>query len=209
MDNIIKYEHLVESIAYKYKGNKDIEDLKQVGMIGLIKALNNYKPNDKCKFSSYAYIWIKGEILEYIRCDKSIKYSKEIIKLAKEINIIEDKFREKFNKEPKLEDIMKITNKSIEEIKEAYNSKDYILSLDYEYDNNYEMYAYNEKYYNSEILDLYNALDNLDKDEKKLIYLRYFNDYTQSEVSKEFNTNQVDISRKEKKILTKLNRNMV
>ena len=76
MDNILKYENLVNKIAHKYSNLSNFEDLRQAGMVGLINAVNNYKENEKTKFSTYAYLWIKGEILEFLRLDKNIKLVK-------------------------------------------------------------------------------------------------------------------------------------
>ena len=64
MDHILKYEKLVSKIASKYSYYSSFEDLKQVGMIGLLKAVDNYQPNNNpnTKFSTYAVFWIRGEI---------------------------------------------------------------------------------------------------------------------------------------------------
>ena len=82
-------------------------------MIGLVKALKNYKKNNTTKFSTYAYIWIKGEILEYIRCDRNIKISKELLSLSKEITIASEILRNKFNREPSISEIAFFLEKDI------------------------------------------------------------------------------------------------
>ena len=83
MDNILKYEKLVCKIASRYSHHSNFEDLKQVGMMGLLKAVDNYQPNCNTKFSTYAFLWIRGEILEYLRNDKNVKFSKEILSLSR------------------------------------------------------------------------------------------------------------------------------
>ena len=216
MDNIMEYEKMVNSIASKYSSFSSFEDLHQQGMIGLIKALDNYKPNEKTKFSSYAYIWIKGEILEYIRCDRNIKISKELLSLSKEITIASEILRNRLNKEPSIKEIAFFLEKSESEIEDALLSRELVLSFDYNLNENdeskdvnlYDCIPYYEKMYNPDYLDLYNELEKLPEDERKLIKMRYFNDMTQSEVSKKLGTNQVNISRKEEKILTKLNKSL-
>ena len=100
MENVIKYQKLVTKIAKEYSNYSDFEDLRQVGIIGLMKALDKYTPNPNTKFSTYAYMWIKGEILEYIRKDRNIKISKDTISLNKEINTCREILRNKLNKEP-------------------------------------------------------------------------------------------------------------
>lgn len=216
MDNILKYEKLVSKIASNYSNYSNFEDLKQVGMIGLIKALKNYKKNNNTKFSTYAYIWIKGEILEYIRCDRNIKISKELLSLSKEITIASEILRNKFNREPSISEIAFFLEKDIYLIEEAILSREIVLSCDYTLNDDsnkdislYDVVPYYEKNYNSDIIDLHNELDRLEDGDKKLIYMRYFLDMTQSEVSKEFGTNQVNISRREEKILNKLNKKLV
>ena len=215
MNNVIKYEKLVTKIASKYSNYTDFEDLRQAGMIGLMKALDKYTPNPNTKFSTYAYFWIKGEILEEIRKDRNIKLSKEVVSLNKEINICKDILRNRLNKEPTNTEIAFYLEKDIKDIEDAIIANELILSCDYtvadsENETNlYDCIPYKEKMYESDILDLYNAIDNLSIDEQKLIRMRYFEDMTQKEVSEIFGTNQVNISRKEEKILNKLNKSLV
>lgn len=216
MENILKYENLVNKVAHKYSTFSNFEDLKQEGMIGLLKAVENYKPNNNTKFSTYAYLWIKGEILEHLRCDKNIKISKELLSLSKEITITEEILRNKFNKEPTIKEIAFFLEKDEKQIEEAIISKELVLSFDYTLNNDdnkelnlYDCVPYYDKRLEDDYLDLYNELDKLPIEEKELINLRYFQDLTQREVSERLGTNQVNVSRKEEKILTKLNKSLV
>ena len=213
MENVIKYQKLVTKIASKYSRYSDFEDLRQAGIVGLLNALDKYTPNPNTKFSTYAYFWIKGEILEEIRKNRNIKLSKEVINLNKEINTCIEILRNKFNKEPSIEEIAYFLEKDVKDIEDTIIANELILSCDYaisdEEANLYDCIPYNEKMYNPEILDLYDAIDKLSEDEQKIIRMRYFEDKTQSEVSKELGTNQVNISRKEEKILNKLNKSLV
>ena len=205
MENILEYEKLVNKIASTYGNYSNFEDLKQQGMIGLLKALDNYKPNKDTKFSSYAYIWIKGEILEYLRCDRNIKVSKELLSLSKEITVTQEILRQKLNKEPSIKEIAFFLEKDIKDIEDAIISREIVLSTDYTLNENdeskdvslYDCIPYYEKKYDASYLDLYNEIDKLPDDEKKIITMHYFDDMTQSEISKELGTNQVNVSRKE------------
>ena len=215
MENILKYENLVNKIAHKYSTFGNFEDLKQEGMIGLLKALDNYIPNGKTKFSTYAYLWIKGEILEHIRCDKNIKLSKELLSLSKEVTITTEILRNKLNKEPTIKEIAFFLEKDERLIEEAIISKELVLSCDYSLNNDdnkevnlYDCIPYYEKHLDASYLDLYNELDKLNDEEKRIINMRYFEDMTQNEVSNILGTNQVNRSRKEEKILTKLNKSL-
>ena len=211
MDNLLKYEKLVSKIAKQYSTYSSFEDLRQVGMIGLIKALKKYVKSENTKFSTYAYVWIKGEILEYLRCDRNIKLSKEMIMLNKEINICRETLRNRLNKEPSTKEIAFFLEKDIKTIEDSILANEVILSCDYTEEDVdlYNCLPYHETRYDAEILDLYKALDELTKEEKELIEMRYFDDLTQSEISKKLGTNQVNISRKEEKILSKLNKRLV
>lgn len=216
MENILKYERLVSKIASKYSCYSSFEDLKQVGMVGLLKALQKYKVNSETKFTTYAVFWIRGEILEYLRKDKNIKVSKETIALSKEVDICSDMLRQKLNREPSISEIAFCLEKDESSIVDAIYSKEFVLSSDYVLNqdeegkdvNLYDTVPYYEVGYEADYLDLYQALENLKDEERKIIDLRYFKDMTQSEVSKEFGTNQVSISRSENKILQKLRKNM-
>ena len=212
MENILKYEKLVSSIASKYSNYSNYEDLLQVGMIGLIKALDKYEKTET-KFSTYAYLWIKGEILEYLRCDRNIKISKDTYRLCKEITKCQELLRNKLGKEPSSKEIARFLECSVKDIDDALLSKEIILSIDYTMDDEKvslsNIIPYNEKRLEPEVMDLYNAIDKLNEEEKEIINMRYFEDMTQSEVSKKLGTNQVNISRKEEKILVKLNKSLV
>lgn len=218
MDHILEYEKLVSKIASRYSYYSSFEDLKQVGMIGLLKAVENYQPgnNPNTKFSTYAVFWIRGEILEYLRKDKNIKVSKEIIALSKEIDICSDRLRQKFGREPSISELAFYLEKDEKSIIDAINSKDFVLSSDYYMNqdedgknvNLYDTVPYYESGYDEDILTLRWAIEELPEEEKKIIQLRYYQDMSQSEVSKELGTNQVNISRQENKILQKLRKDM-
>lgn len=215
MEYVIKYQKLVAKIAKKYSRYEDFEDLRQAGLIGLMKALDRYTSNSDTKFSTYAYFWIKGEILEEIRKNRNIKLSKEMISLNKEINVCREVLRNRFDREPTLEEIALFLDKDIKDIEDTIIGNELILSCDYtiasnEEDTNlYDCIPYTERKYDPEILDLYMAIDKLSIDEQNIIKMRYFNDMTQKEVSEVLGTNQVNISRKEEKILNKLNKSLV
>lgn len=80
------FSKLVYSIARKYSYNdEDLEDLYQVGIIGLQNAMKNYKNDSDAKFSTYAHFYIKGEILKYIRENRTIKINYDTDKLIRSI----------------------------------------------------------------------------------------------------------------------------
>ena len=216
MEFIMKYEKLVCKIASKYSCYSNFEDLKQVGMIGLLKAVDKYIPNPQTKFSTYATFWIRGEILEYLRNDKNIKPSKEILALSKKVEICRERLKDKFNREPSVSEIATILEEDEKNVIDAIYAKEFVLSTDYIINQDeegkdtslYDTIPYYEMGYDEDILALHFELDKLSEEEKKIIDLRYYQDMTQSEVSKVMGTNQVNVSRCESKILQKLKKEM-
>lgn len=210
-DSILNYEKLVYGIVSKYSYNKnDLEDLYQVGMIALQKALENYKEGYNSKFSTYAHFYIKGEVLKYIRENRLIKINKDYMKLNNLINKTKEVLTQKNMKEPSLEEIASFLEISVEKVIEANMANEYVKSLDYELNDEgreldlYDSVGYIETGYDDNIIDLRNELEKLDDSEKKLITLRYYEDKTQQETSRELGMSQVQVSRSETKILTKL-----
>lgn len=216
MEFIMQYEKLVCKIASKYSCYSNFEDLKQVGMIGLLKAVDKYIPNPQTKFSTYATFWIRGEILEYLRNDKNIKPSKEILALSKKVEICRERLKDKFNREPSVSEIATILEEDEKNVLDAIYAKEFVLSTDYIINQDeegkdtslYDTIPYYEMGYDEDILALHFELDKLSEEEKKIIDLRYYQDMTQSEVSKVLGTNQVNVSRCESKILQKLKKEM-
>lgn len=213
--SILDYEKLVYSIIYNYSYNKyDIEDLYQVGMMALEKAKWNYKEGYNCDFSSYAYLYIKGEVLKYIRESRVIKINKDLLKLNSLINRTREILEQKNMRKVTNEEIATFLEVPLYKVEEAIKSSEYVKSLDYELNddgkelNLYDSIQYTEKGYSDEILDLKDVISNLDEEEKKLIKLRYYEDKSQQETSKILGMNQVQVSRKENKILTKVRKKL-
>ena len=97
---ILENENLIYSIINKYSNYYDIDDLYQVGVMGMIKAYKNYKKEYNTKFTSYAYTYIFGEIVKYINESKNFKISKENRYLYKKINEAKTILTQKLMKEP-------------------------------------------------------------------------------------------------------------
>ncbi len=205
--DILEYEALVKKIAGKYSRYGDYDDLYQAGMMGLLKALKEYKPGI-AKFSTYAYTWIIGEITTYIRENQTLKKSKDIIRLSRQIEKCRELLFQKLQREPTDLEISLITEIDEEKIREIRILNQNTESLDYITEESSESLYNSIKTYDinidSEHLDLKNELSKLSEDERNLIYDRYYQGYTQSELSKELGMSQVQISRKEAKILQKL-----
>ena len=207
MEQLLEYENLVYSIINKYSGF-DKDDLYQVGIMGLVQAYKNYKSNFNVKFSSYAYYYILGEVTKYIRENKSIRVSKDILKLKSLIDKTKSLMMQRLGREPTISEISLYLEVDEEKINEVLSSVSDVRSLDYAYDEEgCEMYAslgVEEVGMNLDLINLRDEINSLSDDEKELIISRYFDDMTQSEVSSKLGISQVQVSRKESKVLEKL-----
>lgn len=204
------YVNMIYKIAHKYSFGSDFEDLCQVGQIGLMKACEKFNESYGSDFSSYAYIYIKGEILKYIRENKVIKVSKDLISLNKSISNAREVLTQKMMRTPTNEELALFLEIPEEKITEASMATEYVKSLDYELNDDgkeltmYDSVRYDEKGYNDDILDLREELSRLPEEEQKLIFARYYEDKSQQETSEILGMSQVQVSRHENKILTKL-----
>lgn len=203
---------LIYSIISKFRHYYDMEDLYQVGMMGLLKAYQNYDESYDNKFSTYAHTYIWGEVLKYIREDKNIKVSKEMLKLSRSIDHAREVLAQRLMRIPTIQELSLFLEIEEQQIIEADQSKEFVRSLDMALNddddgkelNLYDSVPFEEKGYDPMILDLHQELSKLPENEKKLIQYRYFDDKTQSETSELLGMNQVQVSRNEAKILMKL-----
>ncbi len=209
MDEILGCNNLVYSIVSKYQNSLvDKEDLYQAGMLGLITAYQNFDPKYGVKFSTYAYNYILGEVTKYIRENKLIHVSRDILSLHKKVLKTKEVMSQKLGREASDEEValyLEIDLEKLQEIEEA--TKD-VESLDYvadeEKENLYNKVSVEEKDYSPSILDLKEELYKLSTEERGLILARYFEELTQTETSKRLGMSQVQVSRQEAKILHKL-----
>lgn len=206
--NIIKdNEPIIYSIINKYSAYFDKEDLYQVAIIGLINAYKNYNTNKNTKFSSYAYYYILGEVFKYIRDTNTFKVSKELVKLCSSIEKAREILSQKYNKEPTKKELSLFLEVEEKDIDNAYMASSLIKSLDSENIDDISLYdkvSFEDNSFDSDILDLKFEIENLDDFSKKLITERYINDLSQSDTSSVLGISQVQVSRKEKEILTRL-----
>lgn len=204
------YDKLIYSIINKYSFFGDIDDLYQVGVMGLLKACENYDSGFNTKFSTYAHSYILGEVLKYIRDNKVVKVNRDLIRLSSRVEKVREMLNQKLMREVTNGEVARFLNIDERLIDEAVVSSNFVKSLDYELNdegrelNLYDSIKYEEKGFNDDLIDLKDGIDSLSEEEKKLIQYRYFDDRTQSDVSLELGMSQVQVSRHEAKILKKL-----
>lgn len=212
-----KYEEVIAStssmvymIINKYFKGYDKEDLYQVGVIGIIKAYNNYKKEHNTKFSTYAYTYIYGEIYTYINNLRGIKLARENYSLYKKINEAQNILRQKLMREPstyELSSFLELDYKLIENIITSMQSIDSLERTISNSDKDLSLFdtvSDNKDYYNIDFFMLNEEINSLPEPWKEVIKLRYFEDKTQSEVARMLGMNQVEISRGEAKVLQKI-----
>lgn len=215
-----KYEEVISStskmiymIINNYFKGYEKEDLYQVGVIGVIKAYNNYKENKNTKFSTYAYTYIYGEIYSYINSIRGIKLARENYSLYKKINEAKNILSQKLMKEPSIYELSRFLELDYRLIENVINSMQQVESLDkniMSLDKDVtilDTIKDTKDYYNIDYIELNNQVNNLQEPWRSLIKLRYFEDKTQSEVANILGMNQVEVSRGEKKVLKKIKEN--
>lgn len=204
---------LIKSLVSRFKNKGvDYDDLFQLGSIGFLKAISNFDESFNVRFSTYAVPMIVGEIKRFLRDDGEIKVSRLIRLQAIEISKFVEKFLKENGEEPTVEQIATSLNMEKEDVVFAMDSSKMPVSI-------YETVEDGEdgglslidklpsSYLEDEHIDslyLKTLIQTLDSREQQIIYLRYFKDKTQGEVAKMLGVSQVQVSRLEMKILTKL-----
>ncbi len=202
---------LVLSIIQRFNNsNENIDDLFQIGCIGLIKAIDNFDIKQDVKFSTYAVPMIIGEVRRYLRDNNAIRVSRSLRDTAYKAIYTKESIMKKQDREPTLEEIAKIIDVPAEDISFALDAIQSPVSL-YEPvyseggDTLYIMDQISDKK-NREVnwvehLSLKEAMKNLPDRENRIIKLRYFEGKTQMEVAEEIHISQAQVSRLEKNAL--------
>lgn len=203
---------LVWSIVQRFASRGvELDDLFQIGCIGLMKSIDKFDLQFTVKFSTYAVPMIIGEIQRFLRDDGMIKVSRSIRELNFKIRHASDEFLKVNERMPTTKELAQILDVSVDDIVLAADAMrdpnsiyeqlyerdgDSIILLDQVRDERSEMaFSY---------LPLKDVVSRLDLREQMIIYLRYQLDYTQTEIAERLGISQVQVSRLEKKILQHL-----
>ena len=207
-EEALNYVGLVRSITSKYSFRSDYDDLFQAGMLGLQTALQKYDSSKETDFTDYAYLWIKGEVLKAVNNDYQVHIPNDIYKLSKDIKETREYLSQNLGREPTTSEIAYFLGLSEEKVVSVMNAITVPYSLDNNYlDDDYNLYnkiALIEKGYDVGVLDLKEAIMGLEESERVLITSRYYQDMTQKETAESLGLSQVQVSRKESRILEKL-----
>lgn len=212
LDQLVKQNtKLIYSLMNKFRYNQsEKEDLFSCAKIGLVKASKNFNSSFNCLFSTYAVPLILGEIKKYFRDNNSLHISRSYKDLYRELIKAQEVLEMKNKKSVSLQEISEYLSVPLEDVLLAYESNSQVLSFDAPL-NGEESLCLMDTVVSDSIdgnRDLKFALDRLDKKEKLIIELRYFQGFTQEEVAKRLFLSQVQVSRLEKKILSKLKVNI-
>lgn len=202
---------LVYSIVKRFAGRgHEIEDLSQIGAIGLMKAIDNFDLSFDVKFSTYAVPMISGEIKRFLRDDGMIKVSRSLKDTARKARVQAELLSKSLGREPTLAEIATEIDTTPEDIAVALEAVTDVESLNrtiYQGDGSpiYLMDKIEEdRDRTGEIINrlaLKKVMESLEKSDRELIYMRYFLEKTQSEIAGKMGISQVQVSRLEKKVL--------
>ena len=208
---------LVLSVIQRFTNRgENLDDLFQVGCIGLIKAIDHFDINQGVRFSTYGVPMIIGEIRRYLRDNNSIRVSRSLRDTAYKAMQVKERMTSKNNREPTVEEIAKELDIPREEVVIALESIVEPVSL-YEPvfsdggDTIYVMDQVGDNNDDSNWLDeiaLKEAIKNLNDREKNILSMRYFQGKTQMEVASEIGISQAQVSRLEKAALDKIKKDI-
>lgn len=204
---------LVHALANRFRGRGiEYEELYSAGCMGLVKAAKGFDEERGLKFSTYAVPVILGEIKRLFRDGGTIRVSRSI----KELSLKIARFKEdcmKNGREPTINELAEYFEVSVEQITEAISASQPTLSLtagdDENSGNEFDLPVEPPQAKATELIALGQCLNTLEPDDRRLIYLRYWKGLTQSETGKQLGMTQVQVSRREKRILDGLREMMV
>lgn len=216
---ILSNTKLVLSLMKRfYQKSNHYEDLFQVGIVGLIKAIDHFDTNYQLQFSTYAVPLIIGEMKRYLRDNTQVKISRPIKDLAYAILKEKEKYLNQYQREPTINELSQNLNIDKKNIIEAIQStqsiasfQDVVGSDDQNELSLLDVVSLDQetlKHYHDH-LDLKKAFDCLNQREKQVIQERYYQGYSQCEIADELFVSQAQISRIEKKALEKLHKRLV
>lgn len=203
---------LVWSIVQRFASRgADLEDLFQIGCIGLMKSIDKFDLSYEVKFSTYAVPMIVGEIQRFLRDDGMVKVSRSIRELSFKIRHATDDYIKNHGKSPSVSEVAEALEVTVDEIilasdalrdpaslhEQLYESEgDSLTLMDQLKDDRSERFF--------DHIPLRDVVSKLNKRDQTIIYMRYYLDYTQSDIAERIGISQVQVSRLEKKILAQL-----
>ena len=212
---ILENKNLIYSITRYFEKYSNKDDLFQAGCIGMIMAYKNYNKDMNIKFTTYAYPYIMGEMKKLIMEDKSIKISRNLQLLNLKIEKANCLLTQKLMRQPTISELANYLEISEYEISEALNSTKPIYSIDKPINNDGKDITLQDTIGKiddmniDDLITLREEVQRLNTFEKNLIEKRYMKDLTQQQAAEELGISQVQVSRNEQKVLTKLRSKLI
>ncbi len=209
---------LLKSIVKRYLGKGvEYDDLYSLASMGLLKAIAGFDLSFGVRFSTYAVPMIAGEIKRFLRDDGSVKVSRALKKTARELNRYSETFFSENGRQPTVKELAAAFSMEEGDVVFALGSSRMPVSIDEQSEYKDEKSSsLLEKLPSSDREDdllermvLKEAIARLPEREKKIVFLRYFRDMTQSEVAKAIGVSQVQISRIESKVIEKFKQDLI
>ena len=207
---------LVLSLVQRFdKGKYNVDDLFQIGCVGLIKAIDNFDLEQNVQFSTYAVPMIMGEVRRYLRDNSSLRVSRSVRELAYKIIAEKERFIREKEREPSLDELSKILGASKEDLVLSLDSIQIPLSLQepingtnvdsISVEDQISDKKNSDKYW-AETISVIEAMRRLNEKEKDIINKRFFQGKTQIEVADEIGISQAQVSRLEKNAIMHIRR---
>ncbi|MFB1050443.1 RNA polymerase sporulation sigma factor SigF [Paraliobacillus sp. JSM ZJ581] len=199
---------LVWSVVQRFMNRGyDPDDLFQIGCIGLLKSIDKFDLSYEVKFSTYAVPMIIGEIQRFIRDDGSLKVSRSLKEVGNKVRKKKDELTKLLGRSPTISEIAESLDLSIEEVVHAQEASKLPHSIHetvYENDGDPitlmdQISDQDSKWFDK--IAIQEVIREMNERERLIVYLRYYQDKTQSEVAERLGISQVQVSRLEKKIL--------
>ncbi len=201
---------LVHACANRFRGKGvEYEEMYAAGCVGLIKAYDAFDSNRGVQFSTYAVPVILGEIKKLFRDGGMIKVTRSVKELSLKVNYAKDTLQKQTGVEPGIKEISEVLNVPQEEVAQAILASTPPMSLTSAYEDEDGQCEFDVPVESSEesmtnMMGLKYAISDLNSEEKKLIYMRYFLGKTQATTASLMGKTQVQVSRQERRIILKL-----
>ncbi len=207
---------LVKSMVRRFSccSQADRDDLMQIGFVGLIKAIKGFDPTYGVRFSTYAVPMIIGEIKRYLRDGGAVRIARSIKELRQRIKAFTAEYISKSGTEATLDEVCGALGCSREAALEALEAGNAAVSLEQPIFGDGTQDCLMDRLESRsgpdalDIIQLRQCLNELTKEEKQIIAMRYFEDRTQSAIAAVLGTSQVQVSRMESRIIKKLRSRM-
>lgn len=203
---------LVHLCANKFRGRGiDYEELYSAGCIGLLKAVKAFDMERGVKFSTYAVPVILGEIKRLFRDGGTIKVSRSLKELSMKLQRICEDFRQREGREPTISELSAISGEPEENVSEALCVSQPLLSLTASDDDEGQIDIPSESPDENivDLLALRQIMARLENKDRILLELRYFKNLTQSKTAQALGMTQVQVSRREKKLLSQMRQELL